>query len=301
MAGFAAPDPFDLLNRFTRSLLDENLDFFASYSLPLYMGLAAIVLCWFFVRAALSEGGASMDSFVRVLFFLSLGLSLVVFYNTPLPGTRYSFRGLIIAQSDFVANRIGRQTLVRLLAASRDVMLRLPISANPLDVQATLTHLLALSSIVVVVASAYLAVAIGPIGQALAILLGPLFVPFIIAPRLDFLFWNWLKFLLQYSMMQTVAYAVVYIAGGAFIEFLKWMPPFGGTIQTIYILGAFMLWCFIAWRLIHLVPRLTNELFSGSSGSSLGILEDAFRATTAAMGAGGQVAYRMAVLGGGAA
>ena len=43
---------------------------------------------------------------------------------------------------------------------------------------------------------------------AMAILLGPIFVPFMVVPQLSFLFWGWFKTMLVYSLYAAVAAAV---------------------------------------------------------------------------------------------
>ena len=53
----------------------------------------------------------------------------------------------------------------------------------------------------------------GLIAQAVLLLVGPVFVPFLVVPKMDWLFWGWFKAFLQYSFYQVVASALVYIFG----------------------------------------------------------------------------------------
>ena len=113
-------------------------------------------------------------------------------------------------------------------------------------------------------------VAFGLIASAVCALLGPIFVPFFIVPKLDFLFWNWLKAFIQYSFVPVVAFAFLMIFERFVFQFLTTLPM-GITedlymlyvLQTLVIIGTFAVG-------ILLVPALTSSIFSGSGG--LGVL-----------------------------
>ncbi len=67
-------------------------------------------------------------------------------------------------------------------------------------------------------------VAFGLIASAVCALLGPIFVPFFIVPKLDFLFWNWLKAFIQYSFIPVVAFAFLMIFERFVYRFLTTLP-----------------------------------------------------------------------------
>ena len=112
-------------------------------------------------------------------------------------------------------------------------------------------------------------VAFGLIASAVCALLGPIFVPFFIVPKLDFLFWSWFKAFLQYSFIPVVALAFLMIFERFVFQFLTTLPP-GITedlymlygLQALVILGVFCVG-------ILLVPSLTSSIFSGRSGESV--------------------------------
>ncbi len=66
------------------------------------------------------------------------------------------------------------------------------------------TVLLAAAQAVAIVVIAY-----GFIATAVCVLVGPIFVPFFIVPKLEWLFWGWLRCFLQYAFYQVIASAVV--------------------------------------------------------------------------------------------
>jgi type IV secretory pathway VirB6-like protein len=54
-------------------------------------------------------------------------------------------------------------------------------------------------------------IAFGLIASAVCGLLGPIFVPFFVVPKLEWLFWGWLKSFIQYSFIPVVAIAFLMI------------------------------------------------------------------------------------------
>jgi type IV secretory pathway VirB6-like protein len=110
------------------------------------------------------------------------------------------------------------------------------------------------------------------------VLVGPIFVPFFIVPKLEWLFWGWFKAFIQYAFHQVIAAAVVYIIGNLILGILDLEPT--GTISVVQLMEAFpvLFITFLAaiYALLK-IPALTNHVFSGTSGgSSAASLEKVF-------------------------
>jgi type IV secretory pathway VirB6-like protein len=112
-------------------------------------------------------------------------------------------------------------------------------------------------------------VAFGLIASAVCALVGPLFVPFFIVPKLDWLFWSWLKAFIQYSFIPVIAFAFLMIFERFLYGYLTTLPP-GITedlylvygVQALVVIGVFVVG-------ILLVPSLTSSIFSGRGGQSV--------------------------------
>jgi len=132
------------------------------------------------------------------------------------------------------------------------------------------TVLLAAAQAVALVVIAY-----GFIAAAVCVLVGPLFVPFFIVPKLEWLFWGWFRSFLQYSFYQVIAAAVVFIIGKLMVGALQ-LPP-AGTLSTVQLMAWFPVLSITFLASIYVllkVPSLTNHIFSGTAGgSSAGLLE----------------------------
>ena len=61
---------------------------------------------------------------------------------------------------------------------------------------------------------------LGFIAVGIGSVMGPLFVPWLVIPRLSWLFWNWVSFMLQYSFYQVVASALVYVWTNVLVTFI---------------------------------------------------------------------------------
>ena len=140
-------------------------------------------------------------------------------------------------------------------------------------VYVVVTILLAAAQAVAIVVIAY-----GFIATAVCVLVGPVFVPFFIVPKMEWLFWGWLRCFIQYAFYQVIAAAVVYVIGNLILGALR-LPP-AGAISTVQLLGWFpvLFITFLAaiYALLK-IPALTNQIFSGTAGgSSVTILERVF-------------------------
>ena len=112
-------------------------------------------------------------------------------------------------------------------------------------------------------------IAYGFIATAVCVLVGPVFVPFFIVPKMEWLFWGWFRCFIQYAFYQVIASAVVYIIGNLMLGALR-LPP-SGTLSTAQVIAWFpvLFITFLAsiYALLK-VPALTNHIFSGTAGTS---------------------------------
>src|SRR5207302_6212659 len=73
-------------------------------------------------------------------------------------------------------------------------------------------------------ASVFGVISFGYIAAAIAVMLGPVFIPFFIVPGMEWLFWGWLKSLIQYAFYPVVANAYLFVFGNVLIHFLDAHP-----------------------------------------------------------------------------
>ena len=113
-------------------------------------------------------------------------------------------------------------------------------------------------------AIAFVVIAFGFIATAVCVLVGPIFIPFFIVPKLEWIFWGWLKGFIQYAFYQVIASAVVFIIGNLILGSLQ-LPP-AGTLSTVQLMAWFpvLFIVFVAsvYALLK-IPMLTNHSSAG--------------------------------------
>src|SRR6266566_4631579 len=242
----------------------------------LFVAFATILIVWQGVRMMLSQDslGEHMFGFAKLLLFIAFGYALVAFYESPIPGIGVSFSNLITDQAHDFANILDARSL-ELTFDHLDELWQHFIQPDAWSILANLLYWLLLIIVTLAKVLSLAVVSFGLIGSAVCALLGPIFVPFFIVPKLDFLFWSWLKAFIQYSFVPVVAFAFLMVFEQFVFRYLTTLPP-GITedeymvygIQAFVVVGVFTVG-------ILLVPSLTNSIFSGKGGES--VLPDRFR------------------------
>src|SRR5712664_3512291 len=263
------------------NLLTQNLGFFDAMGQNLFRMFATILIVWYGVKSALAAAGGKspfhFDNFATLLLTISFGFAMVNYYSTPIPGIGASFHNLVTDEAQFLASRIDQAQLQTVVARVADFEARIapPVVADFLGtvIYAIVVILLAAAQAIAIVLIAYCFIA-----TAVCVLVGPVFIPFFIVPKLEWLFWGWLRCFIQYAFYQVIAAAVVYVIANLILGIMDLQPK--GTISTVQLIEAFpvLFITFLAsiYALLK-IPALTNHIFSGTAGgSSAGILGGAF-------------------------
>src|SRR3989475_983668 len=263
------------------TLLTQNLGFFDAMGQNLFRSFATILVVWYGVKSALSAASGKytfqFDNFASLLLTISFGFAMVNYYSAPIPGVGTSFHNLITDESQFLANKINQTELQTVEERIADFEIRMD-SPGLADVLGTVIYVVIIILLAAAQAIAIVVIAFGFIATAVCVLVGPVFIPFFIVPKLEWLFWGWFRCFIQYAFYQVIAAAVVFVIGNLILGILQLQP--NGTISTAQLIGWFpvLFITFIASIYVLLrVPALTNHIFSGTSGgSSTQILQDFF-------------------------
>ena len=259
------------------NLLTQNLGFFDAMGQNLFRAFATILVVWYGVKSALSAAGGrhllNFDHFASLLLTISFGFTMVNYYSTPIPGFGVGFHNLITDESQFLANRINQTELQTVEERIADFETRMN-APGVTDILGIVMYAVIIILLAAAQAIAIVVIAFGFIATAVCVLVGPIFIPFFIVPKLEWLFWGWFKCFIQYAFYQVIAAAVVYVIANLILGILGLQPR--GTISTVQLIEAFpvLFITFLAsiYALLK-IPTLTNHIFSGTSGgSSAGIL-----------------------------
>jgi type IV secretory pathway VirB6-like protein len=240
---------------------------FLRFGYSLFLAFATIVIVWHGVRMMFSGErlGEQMFDFAKLLLFVSFGYSLITFYEAPLPGIGVSFSNLITDQA-YYFQRVLEARAFDNIYRHFDELADHFVQPDAWAILANLMYWTVLLLVAVAKALSLAVIAFGLIASAVCGLLGPIFVPFFIVPKLDWLFWGWLKAFIQYSFIPVVAIAFLMIFEQFVYRYVATLPvtitqaEYG--IYGLQAVAVIITFC----TGIALVPSLTNSLFSGQGG-----------------------------------
>jgi hypothetical protein len=270
-------DTLEYIFQAINTLLTQNLGFFDAMGQNLFRSFATILVAWYGIKSALSAASGKypfyFDNFASLLLTISFGFAMVIYYNAPVPGIGASFHNLVTNEAQFLSTQIDQAQLQNVVSQVADFETRMD-SPTWGDILGTAIYVIVTILLAAAQAVAIVVIAYGFIATAVCVLVGPLFVPFFIVPKMEWLFWGWFRCFLQYAFYQVIASAVVYIIGNLILGTLR-LPP-GGAISTVQLLAWFpvLFITFLAaiYALLK-IPALTNHIFSGTAGgSSAGLL-----------------------------
>jgi len=269
------------------NLLTQNLGFFDAMGQNLFRMFATILIVWYGVKSALSAASGKQpfqfDNFASLLLTISFGFAMVNYYSTPIPGVGASFHNLITDEAQFLSSKIDQAQLQTVIAHVADFESRMD-SPSWGDFLGTVIYVVIIILLSTAQAVALIVIAYGFIATAVCVLVGPVFIPFFIVPKMEWLFWGWFRCFIQYAFYQVIAAAVVYIIGNLILGALSLTPA--GALSTVQLLAWFpvLFITFLAsiYALLK-VPVLTNHIFSGTAGGSSAVLIEAPAAAAVAV------------------
>jgi hypothetical protein len=242
---------------------------FLRFGYNLFLSFATILIAWQGIRLMFSHEafGEQLFDFAKLLLFVSFGYALIAFYEAPIPGIGVSFSNLITDQAYYFQSVLEARAFDNIYQHFDDLSEHF-LQPDAWSILANLIYWTVLLLIAFAKAVSLAVIAFGLIASAVCGLLGPIFVPFFIVPKLDWLFWGWLRSFIQYSFIPVVAIAFLMIFERFVYRYVTTLPP---TITQaeygIYGLQAFAVVATFCLGIL-LVPSLTQSIFSGSSGES---------------------------------
>jgi len=254
------------------------------------LALATIVMVWFGVQEALAsahgEAGFSMGRFLNLFMLLTFAYVMVNYYDSSIPGLGFSIKGFIDGGTINLVNLIGSDgsntMLNEINAASSKTgpgLLNTMMSPYYAIVYFVVQFLLALLAAIVSAIVAYGAIAATIIG-----LLGPIFIPFLVFDKLDWLFWGWLKAYLGFSFYKVVAAATLnvlsHVLTNYYLQLGQSLSDPSLIVQTLPLLVLLVL---VNIYILFKIPTMTHTLFTGGSGGHGGGLGIAMMAIRGAM------------------
>jgi hypothetical protein len=262
-------NPFSFLSQAISELLNSKLTVFESSGLNLFRGLAVIILVWFGLKAALSSAqgfaGFNFAKFADLLLVISFGLAMQTYYGTPMPGIGYSFSDLVTKQTQYLSNQIESDQADQISSAITTAEEQLGSPPGVFSFHEELTFFAVYVALAIAQGVAFAVIAYGLVATAVCVLVGPIFIPFLIVPKLDWLFWGWFKAFLGFAFYQVVAAAFLFIFAKVLLGLFAVIGPL--SISNAYmILPALIVTLAVCVYGLFKIPDLTAAIFSGRTG-----------------------------------
>lgn len=243
-----------------------------SLGLHMVLSLATIMLVWFGVQEALasSQGGAgfSMGKFLNFFMLITFAYCFVKFYDGSIPGIGYSLKGFVSGGTSSLVDYIGQDSTQEVQNTIHAALAKMgtmsPSFTEPYTLLCTYTVQIILSILTALIA---VIIAYGAIAATIVGLLGPIFIPFMVFDKTEFLFWGWLRAFLGFEFYKVVAAATLSVMShlliGYFTSGAMNVDDPGKLASTM---PALLMLCFVAGFILLKIPAMTASLFSGHTG-----------------------------------
>ena len=255
--------------------------------LRICIALATIMLVWFGVQEALASAnggpGFSMGKFLNFFLLITFAYTMVKFYDSSIPGVGYSLRGFINGGAQYLVSVIGTDSVTSI----QNTLNQAQSSSGPGITKALKNPYYAIVYVIIQVLIAVLSAAVsaiiayGAIASAVIGLLGPVFIPFLVFNKLEFLFWGWLRAFMGFCFYKVLAAAVFSILAHVLAEYYTELVAFSDPGNMVQELPLLILLVFVSIYILFKIPAMTQSLFSGHTGggsSGLGMVMMALRA-----------------------
>jgi len=269
------PSSMNDLFAFLTDLMTEHAGMFQTMGMNMFRGFAVILIVWFGIKTALGSAGYGhtgfhFDHFASLLMTIAFGFGMITYYSQPLPGLGVSFYHLFIDQGLNLANQLNQSLVQEVWDRLTGLYwgMESPALTLTLNILEILRYALTILCLVAAEAAIFGVIAFGYVAAAIAVLLGPIFIPFFIVPGLEWLFWGWFKSLIQYAFYPVVANAYLFVFGNMLIHFVDAHPaPYSGAAMILFFYPLLMMLIAFTYGILQ-IPSLVNSLFSGKSGES---------------------------------
>jgi hypothetical protein len=263
-------NPFTFLGQAISELLATKSTLIQAAGLNIFRGLAVILIVWFGVKSALSStqghAGFSFAKFADLLLVIAFGLGMLTYYSVPLPGVGFSFSDLITKEALQLSGQIESDQTQQISDAVVKAEEQLGTPPGVFSFHETLTFLFIILVLAAMQAVAFAVIAYGYVAAAVCVLLGPIFIPFFIVPKMDWLFWGWFKAFIGFSFYQVVASAFIFVFSKVLLGLLAVIGPLSLS-NAFTILPALIVTLFVCIYGLVKIPELTASILGGRAGS----------------------------------
>jgi hypothetical protein len=193
--------------------------------------------------------------------------------SSPLLGG-YSFSEAIPRTAFGMADLVGTTTQQQMLSRLDQITSGITdmSSFSLLHVRDFVTYLVITLLIALLELSMFIVIGFGYLALGAVLVIGPILIPFMIVPKLDFLFWSWLKALIKYSFYPVIGNIVLLGICQIMLSILNTtLPPTDQIVITVLQLPILVVVFAAGLYAIFKIPGLVQDIFSGSASAGGGL------------------------------
>ena len=240
--------------------------------LHMVISLATIMLVWFGIQEALASAqggpGFSVAKFLNFFLLITFAYCFVKFYDGSIPGIGYSLKGFISGVTSSLVDYIGNDSSQEVQSILHTALGKLgslsPTFTEPYLLICTYTVQVVLSILAALIG---VIIAYGAIGATVIGILGPVFIPWMVFDKTEFLFWGWLKAFIGFEFYKVVAAATMSVMSHLLISYLTSGAANVNDPQRLAaVMPGLLMLCFVAGFILFKIPTMTASLFSGHTG-----------------------------------
>jgi type IV secretory pathway VirB6-like protein len=281
-------DVLSVITQGCTSLTSTNSSAITAIGVTIAKALGTSLIVWESLMQAISGRQFNYQRIAHVVFIVMITVAFVNYYDSSIPGMGYSIKTVISKGTASLVTTIGAssaQTMINDITTDLGNLQTPSLLSSvmkPLQVCIFLIILLGMSILEAVMVCI---IAYGAVAAAIVGLLGPLFIPFLLFSKLEWLFWGWLKAYLGFSFYQVVAAAVFFVMGHVFVQYFAGgfiVTAMGDPIQMVANIPILCILIFTNIYIMFKVPEITGSIFSGSVSGHDSVIGGAMKAAMVA-------------------
>jgi hypothetical protein len=286
-----------LLNNLLASLRNTIFDVLTQNGTPfqqlgqnIFRTLAIVMIVIAGSRIAFSDHHA-LHKLRTLAGLLLLVWIMITLYSTPSPLLGgYSFSEAIPKTTFGMADLVGTTTQQQMLSKLNDISTGIQDMGefSMLHARDFIIYLLITLLIAVLELAMFIVVGFGYLALGAILIIGPILIPFVLVPKLDFLFWSWFKALIKYSFYPVVGNIILLGISQIMLSVLNTTLLSQGLtagriavsmtqvpiLAVVFLAGIFS---------IYKIPSLVGDIFSGAANAGSGVQQAVSGAVAAAI------------------
>src|SRR5689334_9799077 len=254
-------------------VLTQNGTPFAQLGLNIFRTITIVMIVIAGTRIAFSDNHSlhKLRTLAGLILIVWIMLTLYT-RSSPLLGG-YSFSEAIPRSAFGMADLVGTTTQQQMIAKLDQIISGLSdmSSFSLLHVRDFMTYLIITLLVALLELAMFIVIGFGYLALGAVLVIGPVLIPFMIVPKLDFLFWSWLKALIKYSFYPVIGNIVLLGICQIMLSILNLTLPGGPLVINLAQMPILVVVFCAGIYAIFKIPSLVQDIFSGSASAGGGL------------------------------